>query len=236
MNTGRLILVFAIGALLLGCNNIEPKRDPLYAPAMPVVPQEPPVGNGAIYQSGHGMSWFEDMRARRVGDLLTIRLVEKTTGTKKAETKVNKENTNTIDRTQVLGVTPSKEVPGIIPFVPDGSNFTLDTDLHSNHEFEGKGDVKQNNFLSGEITVTVVEVLPNGNMKVRGEKRIGINKGNEYIKLSGIVRPQDIDTNNTVPSTKVADPTIVYIGDGEVHDSNAMGWLAKFFVSALMPF
>ncbi len=84
--------------------------------------------------------------------------------------------------------------------------------------------------------MTVVELLANGYLVVRGEKRIGINQGNEYVKVSGIVRPADIDSTNTVLSTKMADPTFVYVGDGAVADSNAMGWLAKFFVSALFPF
>ena len=84
--------------------------------------------------------------------------------------------------------------------------------------------------------VTVIEVLPNGYLMVRGEKRIGINQGNEYIKLSGIVRPADIDSTNTVLSTKMADPTIVYVGEGAIADANKIGWLARFFISALFPF
>ena len=82
----------------------------------------------------------------------------------------------------------------------------------------------------------MIEVLANGYLVVRGEKRIGINQGNEYIRLSGIVRPIDIDEDNTVLSTRLADPTIVYVGDGAVAESNAMGWLARFFISSLFPF
>lgn len=231
-----LLIPLLAPVLLVGCTNIEPKRDPMYAPAMPVVPREAPTGNGAIYQAGHGMSWFEDLRARRVGDLLTVRLVESTSGSKKAETSVSKDNNTSVSSPTILGVTPSRDAPKIFPFVPDGSVMSLDTNLASSHAFDGSGDSKQSNSLRGEITVTVVEVLPNGNMMVRGEKRIGINSGNEYVKISGIVRPQDIDANNTVPSTKIADPTIVYNGDGPVNESNAMGWLARFFIGALMPF
>ena len=94
----------------------------------------------------------------------------------------------------------------------------------------------QSNLLEGDITVTVVEVLPNGYLMVRGEKRIGINQGNEYIRLSGIVRPIDIDSTNTILSTRLADPTIIYVGDGVLADSNEMGWLSRFFVSGLFPF
>ncbi len=222
--------------LLAGCNNMEPVRDPLYAPATPVVPKDPPSGNGAIYQTGHGVAWFEDMRARRVGDLLTVKLVEKTTGSKAADTELKKNSSTQLNNATVLGVQPTKSAPGFIPFVPDGSNFTTETNMTSAHSFKGEGDASQSNMLQGEITVSVIEVLPNGNMKVRGEKRIGINKGNEYIKVSGIVRPQDVDTSNTVLSTKIADPTLVYVGDGPMSETNSIGWLARFFIGAMMPF
>jgi flagellar L-ring protein precursor FlgH len=82
----------------------------------------------------------------------------------------------------------------------------------------------------------VTEVLANGYLRVRGEKRISMTGGNEYIRVSGIVRPEDIDTNNTVESTRVADATLVYVGDGQVSKATQMGWLAKFFISAIMPF
>jgi flagellar L-ring protein precursor FlgH len=108
--------------------------------------------------------------------------------------------------------------------------------MESANEFKGNGDSAQSNLLEGDITVTVIDVLPNGYLMVRGEKRIGINQGNEYIKVSGIVRPADIDSNNTVLSTRLADPTLVYVGDGPIASANVMGWLAKFFISALMPF
>lgn len=215
-----LLIYFAAFSLLFGCNNMEPRRDPAYAPAVAVVPSEPPVGNGSIYQNGYGTSWFEDLRARRVGDLLTVKLVEKTEGAKKNKNKIDKESKTNIDTPTFLGRNPTD----------------LSASLHSNHEFEGKGDSNQSNKLTGDITVTVIEVLPNGNLKVRGEKRIGINKGNEYLKLAGIVRSQDIDASNTVLSTKIADPTIVYNGDGAMAESNSMGWLARFFIGALMPF
>jgi len=84
--------------------------------------------------------------------------------------------------------------------------------------------------------VVVTEVLPNGYMRVRGEKRIGLTGGNEYIRVSGIVRPEDIDLRNTIDSTRVADATLVYMGDGQTTMASTMGWLSKFFISALMPF
>ena len=233
----RLITAFAIGLiviLLTGCNS-APIRDPDYAPARPVVPPPEPQGNGAIYQAGFQVSWFEDMRARRVGDLLTIKLVEKTDATKSASTSVSRENTSSVTNPSILGASPQLTLPSMLPLSVT-KNLGLGTSLSSATDFEGDGDSSQSNKLTGDITVTVIEVLPNGYMMVRGEKRIGINQGNEYVKISGIVRPADIDSTNTVLSTKMADPTIVYVGDGAIASANTMGWLAKFFISALFPF
>ncbi|MES9935923.1 MAG: flagellar basal body L-ring protein FlgH [Sedimenticola sp.] len=217
-----------------GCNT-APKRDPAYAPMRPVVMPVPQHSNGAIYQAGYEQSWFEDMRARRVGDMLTVKLVEKTDASKTTATNVSKANTTTITNPTILGSTPQFDTPSIIPLASN-SNNTLGTSLSSSSSFAGAGDSAQSNNLTGDITVTVVEVMPNGYLAIRGEKRIGINQGNEYIKVSGIVRPADIDSTNTVLSTKLADPTLVYVGDGAVADSNAVGWLSRFFISALFPF
>ena len=135
----------------------------------------------------------------------------------------------------LFGSTPQFNVPGIIPLASNTNN-TLGFDLSSSADFTGDGSSTQSNKLSGNITVTVVEVLPNRNLYVRGEKRIGINQGNEYVRLAGIVRPQDITPQNTIESTRIADPTISYVGEGELADANSMGWLTRFFNSALFPF
>ncbi len=227
-------LLLLLMALLAGCNS-APVRDPAYAPIRPVVASPTPYGNGAIYQTGYEHSWFEDMRARRVGDMLTVKLVEKTDAKKKATTEVSRSNSTSVTNPTLLGTTPQFNTPGFLPLA-SGTDNNLGISLASSTDFSGEGDSEQNNELTGDITVSVIEVLPNGFLVVRGEKRIGINQGNEYVKLSGIVRPADIDSTNTVLSTRLADPTIVYVGDGAVADSNSMGWLAKFFISALFPF
>ena len=232
-------LIFTLLAALLvfslaGCNS-APKRDPEYAPIRPALPPPLPQPNGAIFRAGYETAWFENLRARRVGDMLTIKLAERMTANKAAKTDVKKENENAISNPTLLGSTPQFNAPGIIPLASNRDN-SLAFDLQSSHQFGGEGSSEQSNLLQGDITVTVVEVLANGYLMVRGEKRIGINQGNEYIRLSGLVRPIDIDADNTVLSTRLADPTIVYVGDGAVADANTLGWLARFFVSALFPF
>jgi len=223
----KLTAVLLAALLAAGCNT-APKRDPDYAAVRPPVTPPPPSGDGAIYQGGYSMNWFEDLRARRVGDMLTVKLSETTNASKSAKTTADKTNANTIANPTLLGLNPK--------FGLNGSNANFSFATSSEHAFEGDGSSEQRNALSGDITVTVTEVLANGYLMIRGEKRIGINQGNEYIKLSGIVRPYDIEPDNTVLSTRIADPTIIYVGDGVVADSNVMGWLSRFFISAIMPF
>ncbi len=229
------LIMIAMTALLAGCQNSNPVRDAAYAPIRPVMPPPAPKGNGSIYQAGYEHAWFEDMRARRVGDLLTVNLVESTTANKSATTSTAKSTSNSITNPTLFGQSMQFNVPGFVP-VPNKKDVGLGFALDSTHDFSGDGSASQSNALSGYITVSVIEVLANGNLYVRGEKRIGINQGTEYIRLSGIVRPRDIAPDNTVESTRIADPTITYKGEGALADANSMGWLARFFNSVLFPF
>ncbi|MCU7916157.1 MAG: flagellar basal body L-ring protein FlgH [Candidatus Thiodiazotropha sp. (ex Gloverina cf. vestifex)] len=230
-----IVLALVAAFVLSGCQSTGPKRDAEYAPMRPVMPPPAPSGNGSIYQAGYEMIWFEDIVARRVGDLLTVTLVENTQANKSASTTTAKTGEVSVTNPTLFGSTPQFNVPDIIPLVSNTDN-NLAFDLSSSNDFSGDGSASQSNALSGNITVTVVEVLPNRNLYVRGEKRIGINQGYEYVRLAGIVRPQDITPQNTVQSTRIADPTISYVGEGALADANSQGWLTRFFNSALFPF
>lgn len=234
-NISGLLILMLSGMLLGGCVSNGPIRDVNYAPIRPVMPPPAPQGNGSIYQAGYEIAWFEDMRAQRVGDLLTVELVENTSANKSANSAVTKDHSSSISSPTILGSTPTFNASGLLPLANNRDN-TLEFELGSSNDFSGEGSASQSNALSGNITVTVIEVLPNRNLYVRGEKRIGINQGTEYIRLSGIVRPQDITPENTVESTRLADPTISYVGEGMIADANTMGWLARFFTSVLFPF
>lgn len=225
---------------LAGCASSNIKSDPAYAPARPQPAAAALVNNGAIYQTssaepGYNLALFEDQRARRVGDMLTILLVERTNASKEAKTNTKKENAVDIKNPTLLGATPQFSTPGLLPLNSNRNN-TLATTLDSTQNFSGSGDSSQKNSLSGSITVTVSEVLPNGYLVVRGEKLITLNQGDEYMRFSGIVRPRDISAGNSVLSTQVANAQITYAGKGQVADANALGWLARFFLSALWPF
>jgi flagellar L-ring protein FlgH len=222
------VLSLAFVSLFTGCASIlnpPPSRDPAYAPARPSDMIAPQVNMGSIYQPNTDLRLFEDVKARRVGDILTVRLVETTDAKKNANTAAGR-SANTKVNAPVLMGQQAAQILG----------YNVEAELESTNKFEGKGDSNQSNALKGNVTVSVIEVLPNGNLRVQGEKRVGLNQGNEYIKLSGIVRPADIDTANSVDSTKVADATMIYNGDGVVADANRMGWLQRFFTSVLFPF
>ena len=223
---GKAAITFAITQLLVGCTGMPVRDDPSYAATPP--PALPPASqsNGGIYHAGYDIALFQDNKARHVGDTLTVQLVEKTAASKKATTNTSKATTVDIVAPDfVLGSPVSRN--GRNPFDVSGT---------SSSDFGGAGDSSQSNSLSGDITVTVAEVLANGNLLVRGQKRLTLNQGEEFIQISGIVRPVDIHSDNTVLSTQLADARIAYSGKGAVQDANAMGWLARFFNSAIWPF
>lgn len=232
---GDLLRIGALLMLLSGCASMQPGSPADYRASYPPVDQPPVATNGAIYQSGYGMALFEDIKARRIGDTITIVLQERTQASKDAKTETSKENDVSIANPTILGSTPQFNAPGLIPLASNRDN-SLETGLSSNQEFKGEGTSSQGNSLTGNITVTVADVLPNGNLVVRGEKWLTLNQGDEFIQISGIVRPIDIRTDNTVLSGLVADARITYSGKGMVADSNKMGWLSRFFASAIWPF
>lgn len=225
---GKFLLVAAIALLLAGCDTL-PKRDPDFAPVQPADLRPPQQSNGAIYQAGYDMRLFEDHAARRVGDILTVTFDENTSATKQANSKTGKNSD-----IQASGSAPT--IFGLASSALLGHDLATSLDYSMDRSSEGKGDAKQSNKLSGDISVTVVDVLPNGNLRVRGEKRVTLNDGSEYIRLSGIVRPIDISVANKLSSSKVADATIMYTGDGALADSNKPGWITRILSSPLFPF
>lgn len=211
--------------LLAGCVNSPPKPDnPYYAPVTPAPMPVAQATSGSIYSAATALNIYGDGRAYRVGDIITIELQESTQSSKSASTTADKNNS-----TNIAGGTALGQSVGLF-------GNPLSASLSSNSAFDGEGTSDMSNSLDGNITVTVHEVRPNGTLLVRGEKWLTLNQGDEYLRISGIVRPQDIDSSNTVVSTKLADARISYSGTGAVHETNMMGWLARFFISPLWPF
>lgn len=235
MNLVARIFTVSSLVLLTACMTTTAKRDPAYAAVRPVAVAPQPSHDGTIFNVSNNIALFEDYRARRPGDILTVKLEEQTDAEKETETTISKSNESSITNPTILGSTPQFNAPGILPLVSN-SNNTLGISLASEADFSGAGDSDQSNKLTGDISVSVVEVMPNGNLVIRGEKVITINQGNEYIRIAGIINPRDIDSDNSISSKRVADAQISYVGDGPTNDANVMGWLSRFFISALMPF
>jgi flagellar L-ring protein precursor FlgH len=188
-------------------------------------PPPPPPQNGAIYQTGYDVALFENATARRVGDIVTIHLVEATNASKSSSTTTKKNSTLALPGPTLFGR----------PVTSNGVPI-LETALDHSSSFDGAGDSKQSNQLTGDITVAIVKRLPNGNLVVRGQKWIGINQGREFIRIQGVVRAIDILPDNSIESTKVGNASISYGGKGALADSNAQSWLVRFFNSPWMPF
>ncbi|TBR37186.1 MULTISPECIES: flagellar basal body L-ring protein FlgH [Dyella] len=220
----RTLCVLLVLASLGGCA-MPPKRDDaMWAATPPQEPLAPPPSDGAIYHDQQGMELFNDPRAHRVGDILTISLVESTQASKKATTSTSKKDNTNIAAPTILG-------QGL---TINGKSANIETS--GDRSFDGSGNSSQSNQLTGSITVTVAQRLSNGNLLVRGEKWLTINQGQELVRISGIVRPQDIGQDNSVPSTRVADARIAYTGRGSLADANTQGWLSRFFSSKWMPY
>ncbi len=230
----RVVLLCVCVMSLAACQSL-PERDPAYAAVRPVALPPVQASNGSIYQAGYDIRLFEDSRARRVGDLLTINLIETTSASKQSATALSKTNDSSVTNPTILGSTPQFNTPGILPLASNQGN-NLGFGLSSSNEFSGDSASSQSNSLTGSITVTVAEVLPNGYMVIRGEKVTSLNQGHEYVRISGIVRPADIRPDNTVLSTQIADAQITYTGSGATADTSKIGWLARFFISSLFPF
>jgi flagellar L-ring protein precursor FlgH len=196
-----------------------------FEPALPLPPVYPEPTSGAIFASGTEVRLFEDRKAGRIGDILTVRLAEQTNASKNSATSTSKSTEAELANPTVFGRPITKN--GIPLF--QGS-------LSGEQTFDGEGSSSQSNSLTGDITVTVTERLPNGNLRIRGEKWVTLNQGREFIRLSGIIRRDDIETDNSVLSNRIADAEITYSSRGVMAAANRMGLISRFFHSVLHPY
>ena len=215
-------LMLCVLVLSAGCSTVPPTNVHQPMSARPAPRFETAMSNGAIYQAGAGRPLFEDRRARYVGDTITVNITESTTASAKSNNKLDKTNTATASISALNGL-PGKGLVG------------LDMNAASANAFSGKGEAANNNIFTGNITVTVIDVMPNGNLLVSGEKQLAIGHEQEFVRISGVVNPSFVDAFNTVASSKIADARIEYKSAGQISDGQVMGWLARFFLN-VMPF
>ena len=221
----RAAAAVACGALAACITTTPPTSVMQPMTVRPQVAAVPHAASGSIYQAAYQPTagyrpLFEDRRARGVGDTITINIVESTAANKKSDTSTKRASDNKFGVTNVTGL-PGKSFLG--------AGLAADSDF----KFSGEGAAASNNVFTGTITVTVTEVLPNGNLLVSGEKQIGIGPGSEFIRMSGVVNPSFITFSNTVNSVQIADARIEYRANGQIENAQNMGWLSRFFLNVL---
>ncbi|HKX53919.1 MAG TPA: flagellar basal body L-ring protein FlgH [Nitrosospira sp.] len=204
--------------VLSGCASLPAPAPIIYQPmSARAAPPVPPPGNGSVYQAAHQYhSLFIDRRARQIGDTLVILLNERTNASKRSNSSANKNGDLSVG------------IPPIVFGVPITKRF--DFEASSSNDFAGRGEAASANNFNGTITVTVIDVLPNGYLLVSGEKQLAMTQGSEYIRFSGVVRPETV-ISNTVSSIQVADARIEYKANGYIDEAQTMGWLSRFFLT-----
>ena len=224
-----LCLPVALALLCSACESLPQKVSVDFAPA-PIVsnvrtaPAALPVRNtsGSLFHAASYRPAFEDMRARMVGDTVTIQIVENINASQKSSSTANR--TSSLDS----GITA-------FPFASATTLGKLGVGATSNNDFAGKGGTESANTFSGTITTTVAEVLPNGHLLVIGEKQIGVNQNVDVLRFSGTVDPRFVQPGSVVSSTQVANARIESRGRGAQAEAQTVGLLARFFM-ALLPF
>jgi flagellar L-ring protein precursor FlgH len=214
-----MVLIVGFTVLLCGCVTTTPSTA-IHQP-MSIRPEPrnyAPPSNGAIFNIASARPLFEDRRARFVGDIITINISETVQASKKSENKTTRSQTVDVSVPTIVGL-PLKGLQGTALAAADSNNFN------------GKGENTSSNAFTGTITVTVIEVYPNGNLLVSGEKQIGLKEGEEFVRFSGVVNPNTITSANTVTSTQVADARIEYKANGFLDSAQVMGWLGRFFLT-----
>ncbi|MES1923786.1 flagellar basal body L-ring protein [Salinisphaera sp. T31B1] len=214
----RLIVTLACLAGLGACAQL-PRKNVVEGPTNtpPALPAAAPA-NGSIFASAYTKPLFEDRRPRQIGDILTIVLDENVSATKSSAANASRDGSLTFK-------------PTVVPDVLGGLFDDQDADLSAKHDFDGRGGANASNTFVGTITTTVMNVLPNGNLEVAGEKRIGINQGVEYILFSGTVNPRMIRADSTITSNQVANVRLEYYGDGYINEAQNMGWFQRLLLN-----
>lgn len=228
------ILIIVINSLtLMACipSSIKPD-DPKYAPVLPEPKPIPKPTNGSLFQEYQGMSLFGNTNNHRVGDIITITLDEKTISSKSTGVDIDKES----DVSLLEGGNPTFFGRDTVKNLPIVGEVTIPLSSSQSRSFSGDASADQSNSLQGNISVTVVDILSNGNLIVRGEKWMTLNSGEEYIRVSGLLRKEDVSLDNVVSSTKLANARISYSGTGDLANSQKMGWLGRVFNSIIWPF
>ena len=219
----KIILSLTSIIILNNCSTyVEEAINKDFKPLVPTIAemQATKANNGAIYSTSSPGLFSSDKRAHQVGDILTVQLNETLSSTKSVTSQSAKED--------LIGAEVGPT--GIL------RNFAgLGGSVSKSNSFKWSGSASQSNSLTGFISATVVKVYPNGNLEIKGQKRLRLTDGSEYVRLAGIVRPQDISSSNTVSSNLIAEAQIEYVGSRTLSNESTPGWGSKF-IRAISPF
>ena len=217
-------LIFVAGLMALGgCATPEPRR--IDTSMIPVQGADHEFTPGSIWPGETTRnSFFQDLRARNVGDTVTVIISEKTSAIKEATTSTSRASGNDIAIKKFLGL-PLKF--GMSNFLGQGNPFSPEVASKYDSTFEGSGTTKRSGQFEASITARVVEVLPNGNLVIEGKKDTILNNEHQYLVLSGIIRPEDLSVDNVVDSNLISDARIEYSGKGVIGDEQKPGWMMR---------
>ena len=228
-STNFIARVFALGLLALGLGGCATAPEPLahspeFAPVLPVAVEKPRMATGAIYNGRHSDNFFGRSRNYRVGDLITVMLDESTRAGREQKGSVSRDAKNNVVPSGLVSKIENLALPTKILGTTLAGVFNGVKLNESNIESSGVGTANQTATLTGAVSVTVVEVLANGNLMVRGEKQLAFTEGSEIIQISGILRPNDVSPNNMVQSRRLANAQISYRGTGDMANASKPGW------------
>ena len=211
----KILIFFMTMSLISGCSpQVEDAVSRDYQPVYPMtIEVSDKLPDGSIYSTQAAGLFATDRRAAKIGDILTVSFAESFQATKSQNAATSKASSNEIS------------LPGFIPGSDIEQRISNALTSSNDRSFTGSGSTAQSNSLSGQISVQVVRVLPGGNLEILGQKRLVLNKGDEYIRVSGVVRPEDISADNIILSDRIASANIQYIGAGDIADPANQGWL-----------
>ena len=230
MQARYLIPVLALTYLFcVACGGSPTRRPALHPPVTPQQEyrQEAAANNpGSLFAASEADTLFEDSRARRVGDIVVVKLVENTKAQNKAETSSNKKSSNNYQVANMF----NRGHAGFIPFMPIGPQPSVGVpilDTESASGINSTGKTKRENYVTTSLATRVLRVLPGGLMEIEGAREIRVNEETEYMVVRGMIRSKDVSADNSVLSTQIADASIEYYGKGVLADKQKPGWFSR---------
>ncbi|MDR0882471.1 MAG: flagellar basal body L-ring protein FlgH [Candidatus Adiutrix sp.] len=238
-----VFLVIITLLVLAGCSQKIKEPSPvsnqeaaLRTPPVETYPEPAVRSEGSLFSADSRLDMFTDIKARRVGDIITINIVETSKANKTANTSLGRSNSVQTQTNALMGWENTGNIPGIGSVV-NSLNLNPQAGIDASYEssFSGRGTTNRNENMTAKMSARIIQVLPNGNLVVRGSQEILVNNEKQYITIQGVVRPTDIDSTNTVLSTYIADARIDYTGKGDISNKQREGWLSRF-LDVVWPF